>query len=131
MVRRSGSFSATVLLALLLGAMLFVRLVDLHWHQHLDRVLAMADGTNRPLTYIADASTPHLAADQDHDVRMFGDDGSLPAAFQVPDWTVALIVLAPLLLVVPPGAVPHPKPRTTTHRYRSPQLPPPLRGPPR
>ncbi|NKF23707.1 hypothetical protein [Solimonas marina] len=134
MKRRHGSMPVTLLLVLLLGAISVVRIVDLHWHQHLNTALTMDDGRIMPVTYVASAATPHLAADQDHDVSMFGDGGTAPLPVPLPDWGLALILLLPPLLALlrPALRLPHPEAAAPPgDRYRSPQLPPPLRGPPR
>lgn len=134
MVRRCKSLSPLAMLALLTVAMLMVRVVDLHWHQHLNSALTMADGSVMPITYVADASTPHLADDQDHDVRMFGDEGGVSPLPHLPAGLVAIVATLPLLLLTlarPSPVRPRPEPRSCARRFRSPQLPPPLRGPPR
>lgn len=131
---RHGSPLLTILLTFLVGSMLLVRVVDLHWHQHLGEPLTSVNGNAMPLTYIADASTPHLPHDQDHDVRMFGDDGSAQAVMPLPPaWPVALVVLLPLLLLLlPPSRIGlRPERASPPGLYRQAQLPPPLRGPPR
>ncbi len=130
---RHGSPLLAVLLTVLVSSMLLVRAVDLHWHQHLGETQTTVDGSIVPLTYIADASTPHLPHDQDHDVRMFGDDGSAQAVMPLTAWPVALVVLLPLLLLLfaPPHTGLRPERASPSGLYRQPQLPPPLRGPPR
>ena len=135
MHRRSAPLSVISLLALMLAVTAFVRFVDLHWHQHLNGALTSASGDVVPVTYIADASTPHLANDQDHDVPVYGDEGATQLGVHLPDMPPVIVALLPVFLLLglvplPPARHRHPDERTP-RLFGSPQLPPPLRGPPR
>ncbi len=69
-----------LLLAMIAGMLVLTRTVDLHWHTHLSG--AVGPGQTEPLTYLANASVPHLAADQDIDASVAGDEGG----------TIALVI---------------------------------------
>ncbi len=131
MRRRSPPKLPFTLICILIGMLLLVRMVDLHWHQHLRSLITLPDGSSMPVTYIADLVTPHLASDLDNDVPMSGDEASARALPALPVPFIALILLlliAPKILVglwLRRGSEPR-----SPQRFRSPQLPPPLRGPP-
>lgn len=127
-----STFAVPLLIALI-GVMLFVRMVDPHWHQHLgepgDEVaLSVADA---PLfTHLANSASPHSVDHLDLDVTLLAAEGmsSLPGL----DAPAIVVLLLLWIVTFDRGRAPWRRAcqRAPLHQRRLPALPPPLCGPP-
>lgn len=117
-----------LLLACLLGMLLFVRMVAPHWHQHL--LMPSASPGAAPLLHLATAAAPHDVAHFDHDVALYGDLASAQSWPALPAICAHTLLLMSLLLLYAPLQYWPRRLRRPLARRRRSQLPPPLRGPP-
>jgi len=117
-----------------MAALLLLRVVDLHWHQHMIPPCGSMSCAGEPIQYLADASIPHLSQDQDIDVPVVGKLLLADLALDLPALIAILLALLPLLLWLAPASGGF---RLRQRRSRPPPLAappqnlrPPLRAPP-
>lgn len=124
---------------LLIVALVLLRMVGLHWHQHLQPPCPTEACAAVTVQYIADAATPHLAEDQDFDMPLVGEALTL-AGLSIMELPTAILLLLPLLpllsllasvsLLRGPDVFPVPRPGRIAPSPPRRTLRPPLRAPP-
>lgn len=117
------------LLIVLIGILLFVRMVDLHWHQPLPEQHADPAGAHLHSSYLADASTPHTTDHPSADVSIAGDEGFAHKLPLLPLLANALLFF--FLLLLPHGSQPLPQATQAAPPRRPHTRLPPACGPPR
>ncbi|TJY62043.1 hypothetical protein E4T66_07330 [Sinimarinibacterium sp. CAU 1509] len=122
------------MLAMIAGMLVLTRTVDLHWHTHLADPLSADHPV--PLVYLANASVPHLANDQDVDTAVVGDEAGKPdlrTPRDTPRKPIAFLTETATDLAIPQFYVRFAglQPRQThVRRLHRSVLRPPLRAPP-
>lgn len=114
------------LLIFLIGSLLFVRLVDLHWHQPV--CPPQAQQLDLHAAHLADAAAPQDEAQHFADVSLTGDDGFALQLPILPALACGLVLL--LLLCLPLRGVPMPRELRAPPARRSCTRLPPGCGPP-